>query len=47
MISLSASDDNGATQPFGHGNFAFEGVMVDEKMVKEFHYIICVELFFV
>lgn len=47
MISLSASNDDGATQPLGHGQFSFEGIMIDDKMFKEFHDVIVAELFFV
>jgi hypothetical protein len=46
VISLSATDDDGATQPLGHGNFSFKGVMVDKQMVIEFHHMVA-ELFFV
>ena len=46
MKGFATSDDDGAAQPFGHGKFALERIMVDKKMIKEFHNMIA-ELFFV
>jgi hypothetical protein len=43
---FATSDDDGAAQPFGHGKLSLERIMVDKKMIKEFHNMIA-ELFFV
>lgn len=44
VVGLVASDDDGATEPFGHGEFFFKGIMIDNEMVNEFHDMV-VELF--
>lgn len=47
MVGFFAADDDGATEPFGHGELSFEWIMIDHQMLKEFYNVIVVELFFV
>ena len=44
---MAVADDDGAAQPFGHGKFALEGIVIDDDMFIEFHDMVVVELFFV
>ncbi len=45
--SFLSSDDDGAAQPLRHGEFFAKRIMIGNKMVKEFHNVIVVELLFV
>ena len=45
--SFLSSDDDGAAQPLRHGEFFAKRIMIRNKMVKEFHNVIVVELLFV
>ncbi|MBR2630460.1 MAG: hypothetical protein IKD25_02880 [Bacteroidaceae bacterium] len=47
MVSLLISYDDGTTKPFCHRLLVCEGVVIDNKMIKEFYNMIDVELFFV
>ena len=47
MKGLTVMQDDGATQPFGHGHLIPQWVMPDNTMFKEFHDVIAVELFFI
>lgn len=47
MKSFLSSDDDGAAQPLRHGEFFAKRIMIGNKMVKEFHDVIVVELLFV
>ena len=47
MVGMAVADDDGAAEPFGHGKFALEGIVIDDDMFIEFHDMVVVELFFV
>jgi hypothetical protein len=41
------ADEYGASEPFGHGEFSLEGIVVDDLMMKEFHDVVVAELLFI
>ena len=44
---MMVADEYGASEPFGHGEFSLEGIVVDDLMMKEFHDVVVAELLFI
>lgn len=47
MVCFPISKNDGSSKPFCHGDFFRERIMFCDDMIKEFHDMIVMELFFV